>query len=275
MAMDQYSRIMGSFLPGPCYSPFQILGKLQPMVISVYGLGRFGQFWAEQLIAWGLPRGHKFLGFSRSETRAIPEGMVRIEEAGLIESDVIILCTAISSLDEVLPRIAPFIRPETLVMDTCSVKVAPTEAMKKYLPESVELMGTHPMFGPDSGKNGIAGLPLVFSPVRCKEKTTQAWDSYFNEMKLEVITMTPEEHDREAAYTQGVTHFIGRVLNEMELKSSPIATLGYRELMKIVEQTCNDPFQLFLDLQNYNPYTHQMRLELQKALEDNLELMDQ
>lgn len=244
------------------------------MVISIYGLGRFGQFWAEQLMAWGIPRGHKFLGYSRSASREVPEGMIRVNEEGLVDSDVVVLCTAISSLDEVLPRIAPYIKPGTLVMDTCSVKVAPTESMKKYLPEEAELMGTHPMFGPDSGKNGIAGLPLVFSPVRCKEETIDDWDRIFNEMELQVIKMTPAEHDKEAAYTQGVTHFIGRVLNEMGLKGSSIATLGYRELLKIVEQTCNDPFQLFLDLQNYNPYTHQMRLELQKALEDNLELMD-
>ncbi len=30
--------------------------------------------------------------------------------------------------------------------------------------------------------------------------------------------------------------------------------------MGVVEQTCNDPLQLFADLQRYNPYTKQMRM---------------
>ena len=114
----------------------------------------------------------------------------------------------------------------------------------------------------------------MLSPVRADEETAARWEEIYGEMKLKVLRMTPEEHDREAAYTQGVTHFIGRVLKELGLKESPMATLGYRELLKIVEQTCNDPFQLFLDLQTYNPFTHQMRLELQKALDDNLKLME-
>ncbi len=65
--------------------------------------------------------------------------------------------------------------------------------------------------------------------------------------------MTPDEHDREAAFTQGVAHYIGRVLSDLGIQRSPIGTVGYNKLLEIVEQTCNDPWQLFLDLQRYNP----------------------
>lgn len=244
------------------------------MEIGVYGLGRFGTFWSQKLMAWGIPRGHQFYGCSRSSAREVPDGMTRIGEEDLGRCDVIILCTAISSLDEVLPRLAPRLTPGTLVMDTCSVKVAPARSMEAHLPDTVSILGTHPMFGPDSGRNGIEGLPLVLTPVRAGEEDVNLWEGIYKEMGLKVLRMTPDDHDREAAYTQGVTHFIGRVLNEMGLRESPMATLGYRELLKIVEQTCNDPFQLFLDLQTCNPFTHQMRLELQKALDDNLKLME-
>jgi hypothetical protein len=37
--------------------------------------------------------------------------------------------------------------------------------------------------------------------------------------------------------------------------------------MSIVEQTCNDPLQLFYDLQRYNPYAKQMRRGLKGALD--------
>ena len=194
--------------------------------------------------------------------------MERIGEEGFSRCDAVILCTAISSMEEVLPRLASLLSPGTLVMDTCSVKVAPTRSMQTHLPEYLPLLGTHPMFGPDSGKNGIAGLPLVLSPVRCPPEVTARWITNFHGDGSEGPHHDPGyEHDREAAYTQGVTHFIGRVLNELGMKESPMATTGYKELLKIVEQTCNDPHQLFLDLQKYNSYTRQIRLELKKALD--------
>jgi prephenate dehydrogenase len=85
-------------------------------------------------------------------------------------------------------------------------------------------------------------------------------------MGLAVHDLSPEEHDREAAYTQGVTHFMGRVLDDLDLGPSAIGTLGYTKLLEIIEQTCNDPFQLFVDLQRYNPFTGEMREKLSSSL---------
>ena len=62
----------------------------------------------------------------------------------------------------------------------------------------------------------------------------------------------------------------------MGMKPTPIATQGYRSLMTIVDQTCNDPITLFYDLQRYNPYAKEMRLSLQVAIEKVLnELAEQ
>ena len=91
--------------------------------------------------------------------------------------------------------------------------------------------------------------------------------AFFSSMGLDVLEMSAEEHDEEAAYSQGVTHFVGRTLDQMGMKPTPIATQGYRNLMTIVEQTCNDPLQLFYDLQRFNPYAKEMRLSLQVAIE--------
>ena len=71
----------------------------------------------------------------------------------------------------------------------------------------------------------------------------------------------------EAARTQGVTHLIGRALAQLRMDRSPIATLGYERLVSVMEQTNNDPLQLFLDLQRYNPYTKRMRTELKRAFD--------
>jgi prephenate dehydrogenase len=78
--------------------------------------------------------------------------------------------------------------------------------------------------------------------------------------------MSPEDHDREAATTQGLTHLVGRVLAEMQLRPSAIGSLGYQKLLEIIEQTCNDSWQLFLDLQRFNRYTREMRRRLEDSL---------
>ena len=70
--------------------------------------------------------------------------------------------------------------------------------------------------------------------------------------------MTSDEHDRIAASSQGVTHFIGRVLNESGIRSTNMNTMGFNELLSVIEQTCNDSWDLFKDLQSYNPYTNDM-----------------
>ena len=100
------------------------------------------------------------------------------------------------------------------------------------------------------------------------------WRGYFNSMGLKVVEISPEQHDEEAAYSQGITHFIGRVLGELDLKGSSIGTTGYHDLLDIVRQTCNDPWRLFVDLQQYNPYTALMRQDLHQAINVMLERFD-
>lgn len=239
------------------------------MVIGVYGLGRFGTYWAEHMA-----RRFDVAAFSRDLGRPHPPSVRRVDRDELLRSDVLVLCVAISAMEQVLAEIAPLLAPGTLVMDTCSVKVHPARAMLRLLPEHVKILATHPMFGPDSGRDGLRGLPLVFSPLRMDNELIDFWRGEFQSMGLDVVEMTPEEHDREAAYTQGITHFVGRVLGRLNLKPSPVATAGYRDLLDIVSQTCNDPWQLFVDLQRYNPYTAPMRGDLHRTIIGMLEKFD-
>lgn len=77
--------------------------------------------------------------------------------------------------------------------------------------------------------------------------------------------MTPEEHDRLAAGSQGVAHFIGRLLQEFRFTKTEIDTLGSTKLHEIEQLTIRDSWQLFNDLQHYNPFTKSMRLKLGDA----------
>ncbi len=234
------------------------------MNIGVYGLGRFGAFWAKELAKHN---DSEVLGYSRSKKDDII-GVKQVSENELLEAcDVIYFCVAISSFEAVINSIKDRLKKGTVIVDTCSVKVYPAKIMRENLPDSVYSIATHPMFGPDSGKNGVKGLPLVIFPISCPKDIYNEILNNFKSWQLEVLEMSPDSHDREAAWSQGITHFVGRVLDELALQPTDLATTGYRRLMSIVEQTCNDPIQLFHDLQKYNPYAKQMRMGLKGALD--------
>lgn len=239
------------------------------MVVGVYGLGRFGSFWAELLSSRCEVR-----AWSRSASHPAPPGVTRVGQEELLSLPVVFLCTAISSMEEVLSGIRGKIRPGSLVMDTCSVKVHPVRLMEEALPPSVSILGTHPLFGPDSARGGVRGLPMILCPARIGEGMLSQWEDFFRSMGLAVLTMSPDRHDREAALTQGVAHYVGRVLSDFGVAPSEVSTLGYRKLLEIVEQTCNDPWQLFLDLQRYNPHTREMRERLKHSLERVMRMLE-
>ena len=233
------------------------------MEAAVYGLGRFGSFWAECLYQAGL----SVKAYSRSE-HPLPEGVQRCSEEEALNSGLLFFAVSISSFESVLKRVGSRIGKDTIVMDTCSVKIYPAKWMKENIPSDRFMIALHPMFGPDSGKNGVDGLPIVMCPISdSSDERYKKMKALFESMRLSVLEMSAERHDEEAAYSQGVTHFVGRTLRQMGMKPTPIATQGYKNLMTIVDQTCNDPLQLFYDLQRYNPYAKEMRLSLQVAIE--------
>ncbi len=127
-------------------------------------------------------------------------------------------------------------------------------------------MLTHPMFGPDSvAVGGLAGQTIVLDRYRMPGPAFERWKDYFASRGLNVVVMTADEHDRLAAESQGVTHFVGRTLERFGFAPTPIDTLGTRMLHEITAQVTHDTEQLFVDLQTRNPYTSAMRVRLSHA----------
>ena len=235
--------------------------------VGILGYGRFGAFWANQLAADFAIHIHNRT--PRPELVEAAGFRWHSSEASLCAAiDTLFLCVPISALEATLARVAPLLRAGCVLMDTCSVKVWPARWLQEQLAtrEDVEILACHPLFGPDSAVNSIDGLPLALYPLRCHDETHAHWQSYFAGRGLKVHEIEPHEHDRLAAYSQGLTHYIGRVLDELHLSASPIDTVGFRHLLSIIQQTCDDTPELFYELQTYNPYTGEMRQKLETAL---------
>lgn len=236
----------------------------QIKVVSVYGYGRFGKLWADILKNDFQVKVYSRRGLKPDE---VSQGVTITSEEDIFNADAVFFCVAISSLKDLLQNSVPLFKENTVFFDTCSVKVKPAKWMNQFIPQNNQIIATHPMFGPDSYYVAKEALPIVMCNVRAEKQLFNDWCNYFTEKKLKVVDISPDEHDKMVAYSQGITHYVGRVLADLNLSPTTIDTLGYKKLMEIVQQTCNDNWQLFVDLQKYNPYTKKMREELHQSLE--------
>ena len=240
--------------------------------VSIIGFGRFGQTLYrlikddfEEIIVYrrrGISRDEFGLGKNTKVAKKIKE----VFESQFEHFHTLFYCTPISTFDEVVKNHKRFWNKKHVIVDVLSVKKWPQKVLLKHLRTSgIQAMLTHPMFGPDSSKNGFEGLVWVMDRFRTDEKVYRFWKEYIKSKGLKVIELTADEHDRLAAFSQGVTHFIGRLLAEFGMKSTWIDTMGAKRLREVMEQTVNDSWQLFLDLQRFNPYAQKMRIKLGEA----------
>jgi prephenate dehydrogenase len=240
---------------------------IPPKSVAVIGFGRFGRLWASmlrddcELVVYD--------AVPETREQASGQGFRPVSLQTALSSDVVFYCVPISAfettLQEHLPYFAAQTGPRTLI-DTLSVKVHAREVFDRHLPPTYQAMLTHPMFGPDSvAVGGLAGQPIVLDRYRMHEEAFVLWEQYFVGKGLDVVVMSADEHDRLAAESQGVTHFVGRTLELFGFAPTPIDTLGTKKLHEITAQVTNDTEQLFIDLQTRNPYTSAMRVRLSHA----------
>lgn len=162
------------------------------------------------------------------------------------------------------------INPDALVIDVCSVKVKPLQVLEQLLPETCQIIGTHPMFGPASvyKNNGLDGLKCVVCPVRVGQETLDSFTGFVADiLKLRVINKTPEQHDQEMAYVQGLSHYIGRTMDIMNIPNTELATLAYEDLLDMKNIQGHDSWELFESIMNENPHAKEVNQKFKQAIQ--------
>ena len=227
--------------------------------IAIIGFGNFGQFLAKTIVR----HGHEVLAYSRSDYSDVARelGVSYFSDADdLCEQhpEVILLCTSILSTDKVFKSLpVQRLKRSTLFVDVLSVKEFPRNLFLQHLPPYFDVLCTHPMFGPESGKNGWKDLPFVFDKVRIGSEESrisrcaQFLDIFASE-GCRMVEMSCADHDWHAAGSQFITHTTGRVLEKLGLETTPINTKGYETLLSLVENTVGDSFDLYYGLFLYN-----------------------
>jgi len=245
--------------------------------VGIIGFGAFGRLIATHL------RAHFALNVydPATTTRGWDEalGVTHADLASAAACDIVILATPVDRLAAALAAIRDHLMPGALVLDVCSVKLVPAELMRDLLPDTVEAIGTHPLFGPQSGRNGIAGLKMALCPIRTpqasRSRVRRVAAFVRKTLRLKVFMTTPEAHDQEAAMVQGLTHLIAKVLVQMEPLPTRMTTASFDRLMQAVDMVRYDAAEVFLAIERLNPYSADVRnrffalsAQLQATLEE-------
>lgn len=183
---------------------------------------------------------------------------------------VVLISVSIFSFEDTIKRIDGKLMEGRLVVDVLSVKVHPKKILlDKFASQfpSVDILCTHPMFGPESGRFSWRGLPFVFEKIKVSNQDRLAdFLNIFRSSGCTMMEMTCEEHDAKAANSQFLTHLTGRFLNELHLFPSGIDTKGFTSLLALIENTCKDSDDLFEALYKHNPNAKKTLDSMENAL---------
>ncbi|MBI2442945.1 MAG: prephenate dehydrogenase/arogenate dehydrogenase family protein [Candidatus Levybacteria bacterium] len=232
--------------------------------IAIIGFGRFGQLLVKVLLKHS--KANLTLVTSKKTTLS-HKNLAVASIKKLREADVIIPCVPISSFESVIKQIAPLIKKGAVIVDVCSVKILPVQIMKKHLPNSVQIIASHPMFGPDSFriKKSLQGLRLVLGNITAKKSVYLQTRSFFKNLGLTIIELSPAQHDKYMAHTLGYSYLVGKIAQKMGIKKTPIDTYDFELLLEHVGIVKSDSDQLFLDMQTKNPFAKDVQAKYQQT----------
>lgn len=234
--------------------------------IGIIGFGAFGRLMARHLGP------HFSLCAYDPAPGAGMEGVAPVPLAAAASCPVVILAMPVGAIGETVRAIGPHLRPGVLVLDVGSVKMIPAEAMRHGLPAHADIVATHPLFGPQSARDGIRGLKIAVCPIRGRRGLRVA--AFLRKvLGLDVILTTPEAHDREAAMVQGLTHLIAKVLVQMEPLSTRMTTRSFELIRQAVGMVRDDAPEVFRAIERGNPHAFEVRrrfFDLASALDAEL-----
>lgn len=222
------------------------------MSFGIIGYGSFGKLIASVLGDFG-----EVWVYSRRDQTLAEHAFVPFEKAA--SADVVVLAVGLDGLDEVSRKLAGLVKENTLVVDVCSVKMKPSEILTSTLGGKCRILPTHPLFGPQTVKGKqIAGKNIVLCPGNIDDDTKIK--AFLKEnLKLNVIEMGAEEHDREMAWVHSLTFFVGRGLMKLNPPQSKLGTAYYQQLLDLVELESSHSIELFNTVQRGNPFSQEVR----------------
>ena len=223
--------------------------------VVIIGAGRFGSYLGRQLRKHGISNDYILADGSASRST---DYTLRTPDYILGKAETVIFCVPIQNFKDALRKYVPSLSQECVVYDTCSVKFHPCEWMKRaFEGRKNEVIGLHPLYGPQSAPNTMAGQRMAVCGVHGEDLQKQAqldWEPF----NIALIHVTPKEHDKQMA-TQVLNHFVGRASAACGITRVPLSTKTHENFMDIQDLVMGNSEELFFDMNKYNPFAPEIR----------------
>jgi len=191
------------------------------MNIAIIGTGLIGSS-----IALGI-RGFQtnILGIDKNETNlkkalelGIIDSAISLEDA-IPTADLFILAIPVDAAREILPNILNGIKDSAVVIDMGSTKVGICEKAANH-PKRAQFVASHPMAGTENSgpEAAFADLFKGKKTIICEkelssEAAVQQAKTLYKILGMNILYMSPEEHDKHIAYVSHLTHVIAYALS--------------------------------------------------------------
>ncbi|MGI9370191.1 MAG: prephenate dehydrogenase/arogenate dehydrogenase family protein [Ruegeria sp.] len=243
-----------------------MLNRPEFKTIGLLGCGAFGRLIARHLAPLAPVTVHD------PTLNDVPKGLIAGDPAQVAACDLVILAVPVDALEVAISTISPHLRPGTIVADVGSVKMRPVQTMLRHLPDHVGIVGTHPLFGPQSAARGVLGHKIAICRVRGDACLTLA-ALLKKRLGLRPVMVSPENHDREVAVVQGLTHFISKAISRLGPLPHQLTTVSFDLMVEAADMVRNDPPCVFQAIEKDNPLAATARAAfMHHAKELSLEL---
>jgi prephenate dehydrogenase len=175
--------------------------------VSIIGVGLLGGSLAKAMRKFGLAK--SFVGYGRNKANleeaknlGIIDKVAADIQSAVRNADLIVLCSPVRTISQLVNEMAPQIKPGCLVTDVGSVKESIVLEVEAIIPEGVFFVGAHPIAGGE--KSGFrVSSDRLYEGSRCIITPTDKTDSsalkriidLWKTVGMRVSTMNVKEHD--------------------------------------------------------------------------------
>lgn len=238
--------------------------EISKKTIGIIGYGSFGKVICQYLFP-----SNKIILYSQKNNN-FTENIKRTESLKDLtaSSDLIVPAVPIRSFEEVILQLVPFLKDNQIIMDVCSVKEYSVNVMKKALPVFVNIIATHPMFGPisiEKNNNSLKNLNFVIYNVRCNKEIYMLVKKHLKTLELKLIEIDPILHDKLSANSHFFSKIIKHLASSLELHETLFDTPTSAGIFRALNNTSDDK-SIIEDMITYNHYCKKLLEKIDKTL---------
>ncbi|MEO9307445.1 Prephenate dehydrogenase [Nitrosotalea sinensis] len=166
--------------------------------------GQMGKWFSKYF----LDKGYEIIGYD-SEKEILNKSITKAQSlvGAILAADYVILCIPVKRTPETIRLIAKEMKRDSYLIDISSLKTKTAAALSK-IPDKVNPICIHPMFGPGTKK--LKGQNIISIPIRDAKKEMAVAKSLFEEANFVQIDAT--EHDKKIAMVLGMPHLVNLAL---------------------------------------------------------------